>query len=70
MSGGESMYGTALTFQRLALADTSKFILHTKETRKFTAFLRHAVESPFYFPQNAVNIKIILSFSVQIIPFS
>jgi len=37
------MYGTALTFQRLALADPSKFILYTQETRKFTAFLRHAV---------------------------
>ena len=37
------MYGTALTFQRLALADPSKFILYTQETKKFTAFLRHAV---------------------------
>jgi len=63
------MYGTALTFQRLALADPSKFILYAQETRMFTAFLRHVVYSPFYFPQNAVNIKI-LSFSVQIIPFS
>jgi len=65
----KSIYGTALTFQRLALAHPSKFILYAQETRKFTAFLRHAVYSPFYFPQNAVNNKI-LSFSVQIIPFS
>jgi hypothetical protein len=68
MSGEKkkSVYGTALTFQRLVLVNHSKLILYTQETRKFTAFLRHAVQSPFYFPQNAVNNKI-LSFSVQII---
>jgi hypothetical protein len=37
------MYGTALIFQRLALADPLKFTLYTQETREFTAFLRHAV---------------------------
>jgi len=63
------MYGTGLTFQRLELADPSKFILYAQETRKFTAFLRHAVYSPFHFPQNAINNKI-LSFCIQIIPFS
>jgi hypothetical protein len=39
----KKMYGTTLTFQRLAMSDPSKFILYTQETRKFTAFLRHAV---------------------------
>jgi hypothetical protein len=39
----KSMYGTALTFQKLALEDPSKLVLYTQETRKFTVFSRHAV---------------------------
>jgi hypothetical protein len=41
--GRKKMYGTALTFQRLAMSDPSKFLLYTQGARKFTAFLRHAV---------------------------
>jgi len=63
-----------LTLKRLSLhmhigKHSKKYLLYIQATMKFTAFLRRAMQSVFYYPQNAIYF-IILSLYFQIIHFS